>query len=102
MIVKNHEIKNDVDVTYLAQLARLDFTQEEISLFQSQLNQIIGYVQKISELNVDGIEPMSHVVPLNNVFRKDKVRLGLEQEIVMNNAPESRDGLFIVPRIIEE
>lgn len=95
-------MKNDVDITYLAQLARLDFTQEEIILFPSQLKQIIEYVQKISELNVDGIEPMSHVVPLNNVFRKDEVRPGLEQETVMDNAPEWRDGLFIVPRIIEE
>jgi aspartyl-tRNA(Asn)/glutamyl-tRNA(Gln) amidotransferase subunit C len=100
--MKDKNIENDVNVTYLAQLARLDFEKEEVKVFQNQLKQIIEYVRKISEVNVEGIEPMSHVVPMYNVFRKDEVGAELAHEIAMNNAPESRDGLFIVPRIIEE
>ena len=90
-----------IDVEYVAHLARLYLTEDEIATFQGQLDGIVGYVQQIGTLNLDGIEPTSHAVPDNNVFREDIARPGLEHDVVMDNAPRKKDGQFVVPQIIE-
>jgi len=90
-----------IDVTYVAHLARLHLTDEEVAVFQPQLEQIVAYVDKIGELDLEGIEPTSHAHPVLNVFRADSARSGLAHEDVMANAPKSTSGQFLVPKIVE-
>ncbi len=90
-----------IDVRYVARLARLCLTDDEVSRFQAQLEQILGYVKELSALNVDGVEPTAHAMPVNNVFRKDEVRPCLDREKAMANAPKERHGQFVVPKIVE-
>ncbi len=90
-----------MDVRYVAHLARLDLTDDEAELFQSQLDQVVDYVQAIRELDVEGIEPTSHGQPVLNVLRADEVRKSLDHEAVMENAPERVKDEFKVPKIVE-
>lgn len=90
-----------IDVSYVAHLARLHLTAEETTTFQAQLDQIVDYVQKLAELDVSGIEPTSHAHPVQNVFREDKVRAGLDLDRVLENAPAVIENQFMVPRIVE-
>lgn len=90
-----------IDVRYVANLARLDLTEAEIATFQGQLAQVVDYVQSINALDVTGIEPTSHAHPQQNVFRADEPRPSLDRAEVMRNAPASREGQFIVPKIVE-
>ena len=90
-----------IDVRYVAHLARMHLSDEEIARLQPQLEQIVGYVQQLKELDVEGIEPTAHAIPMQNVFRADEVRPCLNHEAVMANAPQAREGQFIVPKIIE-
>lgn len=90
-----------IDVEYVAALARLQLTAEECELFRAQLSDIVGYVKKIRELDVSGIEPMAHGSAVENVFREDKAASSQPVEDTTANAPLSRDDQFIVPKIIE-
>jgi aspartyl-tRNA(Asn)/glutamyl-tRNA(Gln) amidotransferase subunit C len=92
---------NKIDVAYVAHLARMHLSDEEIRTFQGQLNQIVGYVRKISELNLAGIEPTSHARMIQNVFRKDEVKPSLDRDVVLKNAPMQSNNQFIVPKIVE-
>lgn len=92
---------NAIDVKYVAHLARMHLSEPEAEMFQGQLEQILEHVQTLSELDVDGVEPTAHAVPVHNVFREDKVRPSLDHDAVMANAPQARQGLFMVPQIIE-
>ncbi len=89
------------DVNYVAHLARIGLTEEEQQKFGSQLSNILGYLEKLNELDVSGIEPTAHAVPLVNVFRPDEVRPSLPNEEALRNAPASANGLFMVPKIVE-
>lgn len=90
-----------MDVAYVARLARLHLSEDEITTLQSQLDQIVGYVKKIDQLDLSGIEPTSHAWPVQNIFRKDDVMPGIDHESIMTNAPSQISGQFCVPRIIE-
>ena len=90
-----------IDVAYVAKLARLKLSEDETAMFQTQLQDIVGYVRKVMELDVAGVEPMAHGVPMQNVLRKDEVRDGLTLDSVMLNAPVKRDDQFVVPKIVE-
>lgn len=90
-----------IDVRYVAHLARLHLTDEEVGLFQGQLEQVLAYMRELGKLNVEGVEPTAHAFPVQNVFRPDEVCPGLEHDLAMKNAPSHRQGQFIVPRIIE-
>jgi len=90
-----------IDVAYVAHLARLHLADEEIETFQRQLQDIVGYVRKIRELDTAGIEPTSHAHDVHNVFRCDEVKPGLDREIVLSNAPERTGDQFKVPKIVE-
>jgi aspartyl-tRNA(Asn)/glutamyl-tRNA(Gln) amidotransferase subunit C len=90
-----------IDVDYVAHLARLHLTDEEIRTFQAQLSQIVDYVRKIDHLKLDGIEPTSHAHPVVNVLRRDEVRPGLDREAVLRNAPAVIQDQFMVPKIVE-
>lgn len=91
----------EIDVKYVAQLARLSLTPEEEKKIGAQLGNILGYIEKLSELDVTNIEPTAHAVPLTNVTRADAVRPSLPHEEALRNAPRQAGGLFIVPKIVE-
>ena len=90
-----------IDVAYVAELARLELTDEEKAVFQPQLENIVRYVEKISSVDVSGVEPMMH--PHDGVQRQrdDVVVFGDDREENMKNAPEEYDGMFLVPQVIE-
>ena len=90
-----------LDVKYVAHLARLALTPAEEANFGAQLDQVLGYIEKLKELDVSGIEPTAHAVPLVNVFRPDAVRPGLSPAEALRNAPAQANGLFQVPKIVE-
>lgn len=89
-------------VDHVARLARLDLTDDERDRMRAELSDILGHAEKIQALDLDGVEPMAHSVPLVNRMRPDEVRPSLPQEKALLNAPESEDGRFRVPRIIED
>lgn len=90
------------DVAYLARLARLAVTDEELDLFAGQLDVIIGSVARVSEVAADDIPPTSHAVPMTNVFRADEVVESLPREAILAGAPDVEDQKFRVPRILAE
>lgn len=89
------------DVEYVAKLARLKLSEKEKEKFTKQLDQILKYVDKLNELDTEKVKPTSHVLPLKNVFREDKVGKSLEVEKVLENAPEKAKGFFKVPKVID-
>ena len=92
---------NKIDVAYVAHLARLHLSEDEIKEFQGQLDNIVDYVRKIDELDLENIEPMSHARMLRNVFRDDVAKPGLDRDEVLKNAPVCLNGQFMVPKIME-
>jgi len=90
-----------LDVPYLAQLARLSLTPEQVAKFGGQLQQIVAYVEKLKEVNVEGIEPTAHATPITNVFRPDEPRPCGDPAPFLKNAPQQANNLFIVPKIVE-
>ncbi len=88
------------DVEYVAWLARLELSEEEIERFTRQLGQVLEHAEKIKSLDTREIKPTSHPISLKNVMRDDVVRPGLTQEEALSNAPRSEGGYFVVPRII--
>jgi aspartyl-tRNA(Asn)/glutamyl-tRNA(Gln) amidotransferase subunit C len=92
---------SDLDVAHVARLARLNLTPEETALFQRQLAQVLEHAAKLSEVNVEGVEPAAHAFPTFNVFRTDEPRDSFTQEEALSNAPRSANGLFIVIKVVE-
>ncbi|MEK7285859.1 MAG: Asp-tRNA(Asn)/Glu-tRNA(Gln) amidotransferase subunit GatC [Nitrospirota bacterium] len=88
-------------VLEVSKLARLAITSDEMKKFSEQLSGILTYVEKLNELNTEGIEPTSHLLPLSNVFREDCVAPSLPTDAVLQNAPEKEEPFFRVPKIIE-
>ncbi|MFH1239192.1 MAG: Asp-tRNA(Asn)/Glu-tRNA(Gln) amidotransferase subunit GatC [bacterium] len=88
------------DVEYVAKLARLDLSGEEKEKYTVQIAKILEYVSKLNQLNTENIEPTSHVLPLENVFREDEVKPSLKPEEILANAPEQEDGYFKVKKVI--
>lgn len=91
----------DLDIKYVAHLARLALTEKEEATLGSQLVDVLGYVQKLEEVDVSGAEPMAHAQPRANVSRPDEVRPSLPHPEAMRNAPATANGLFVVPKIVE-
>lgn len=90
-----------IDVGYVAELARLELTEEEKAVFQPQLENIVKYVDKISSVNVEGVEPMMHGRVLVNAFREDVVRPSLNTQVALENAPKRVGDEFLLPKIVE-
>lgn len=92
------------DVEKIAELARLDLTANETDLFTEQLSSIIGYVEKLNELDTGDVQPMSHCVPAGGdteyAKRDDQVHASLGQKIAVENVPDTEAGYFRVPRVI--
>jgi aspartyl-tRNA(Asn)/glutamyl-tRNA(Gln) amidotransferase subunit C len=91
----------EINVQYVANLARLALTPDEEKKLSAQLGGILGYIEKLKELDVTGVEPTAHAVPLVNVTRADEVRPSLSHEDALRNAPRQAGGLFLVPKIVE-
>jgi len=87
------------EVEHVARLARLVFAEDELVHLQPELSAIIGYVEQLSELDLSGLEPTSHAVPLKNVTRADEPIPGLTQQEAISNGPSVQQGQFVVPRI---
>ena len=88
-------------VEQVAFLARLELTDDEKDRLTGHLNRILEHFQKLQELDTADVEPTSHVIPVENVFRPDSVRPSLPPEEVLANAPEAQVDCFAVPRIVE-
>ncbi|MBU0676835.1 MAG: Asp-tRNA(Asn)/Glu-tRNA(Gln) amidotransferase subunit GatC [Verrucomicrobia bacterium] len=101
MNAKYSESAEHIDVRYVAHLARLHLDDAEVEQFQGQLDDILDYIKKLQELDVEGIEPTAHAIPIENVLREDVTRPSLEHEKAMKNAPAERNREFIVPKILE-
>jgi aspartyl-tRNA(Asn)/glutamyl-tRNA(Gln) amidotransferase subunit C len=91
----------DFDVRYVAHLARLKLAPEEEQQLSTQLGDILGYIEKLKEADVSGVEPTAHPFPLVNVTRPDEPRPSLPHEAALRNAPQQNGGLFTVPKIVE-
>jgi aspartyl-tRNA(Asn)/glutamyl-tRNA(Gln) amidotransferase subunit C len=89
------------EVLYVAELARLELSPDEVDRFTTQLNGILEYMDQLNELDTSAVEPTSHVFPLKNVLREDEVGHSLPLDEVLANAPEHDKGHFVVPKIIE-
>ena len=87
------------DVRYVAKLAELDFSEDELEKFTIQLDKILDHVAKISEVNTKEVSPTSHVLEIKNVFRNDIVKKSISKEDALKNAPEVMSGGFKVPKI---
>jgi aspartyl-tRNA(Asn)/glutamyl-tRNA(Gln) amidotransferase subunit C len=90
------------EVDHVARLARLELSEDEKETMTRQLDRILGYVDKLNELDTSTVEPTSHVIPMLNVMREDEVRPSLAPDDAMSNAPDREDACFRVPRIIED
>ena len=91
-----------MDVSYVANLAQIDLSAEEAALFQGQLDQVLTYVEQLNEPDLSGIEPTAHAMPLVNVLREDTPRPSLDHDDAIANAPASRDGQILVPKINDQ
>jgi aspartyl-tRNA(Asn)/glutamyl-tRNA(Gln) amidotransferase subunit C len=89
-------------VNHVARLARLDLSDAERDRMQAELSNILEHAERIQALDLDGVEPTSHAVPITNAMRSDEVKASLSQTEALANAPAAEDGRFRVPRIIED
>ncbi|MDX1709423.1 MAG: Asp-tRNA(Asn)/Glu-tRNA(Gln) amidotransferase subunit GatC [Desulfobacterales bacterium] len=87
-------------VLYVARLARLDLDAEAIELFAAQIDEILGYIEKLNQVDTAGIQATSHAISLTNAFREDESRPHLDRERVLANAPEKEEGCFVVPKVV--
>jgi aspartyl-tRNA(Asn)/glutamyl-tRNA(Gln) amidotransferase subunit C len=92
---------SDLDVAYVARLARLNLTREETELFQNQLGDVLKYVEKLREVDVTNVEAAAHALPIFNIFREDEPRDWFTAEQALSNAPRQANGLFIVTKVVE-
>ena len=88
------------DVRHVARLARLSLSEEKLQKFSTQLESILHYIDKIGQIDVAGVEPMAHALPVKNVLREDVAQPALPLEQVLQNAPETDGPFFKVPKVI--
>jgi len=93
---------DEAQVRKVAKLSRLDLTEAEVEEFTGQLSAIIDYVEKMNELDTEGVEPLAHCLPINNVFRDDSIKESLGTEKTLANAPQRDGEFFKVPKILDD
>jgi aspartyl-tRNA(Asn)/glutamyl-tRNA(Gln) amidotransferase subunit C len=91
---------SEADVRHVALLARLALSDEQVTRLQAEINSVLGYIEQMQALDLEGVEPTSHSIPLRNATRPDVVRPGLARDLALLNAPEAEDGAFVIPRIV--
>lgn len=89
------------DVVHVANLARLALSEEEMETFTGQLNKILQHAEELQKLDLENVEPTSHVLPIENVMREDRPRTWLTNEQALANAPDKEAGQFRVPAVME-
>ena len=89
-------------VRHVANLARLEMTDEEIERFTEQLSKVLGFVEQLNELDTTDVPPTAHPLPLQNVFRDDTVRPPWEPKRALHNAPQTQDDCFKVPKVLDQ
>ena len=94
-------IISDETIEYVGILAKLELSDEEKEQAKKDMGSMLDYIDKLGELDTEGVEPMSHVFPVKNVFREDVVTNGDTREELLANAPGEKDGMFTVPRTFE-
>lgn len=92
---------SDETIEYVGILAKLELSDEEKQQAKKDMGSMLDYIDKLNELDTTGVEPMSHVFPVQNVFREDVVTNADQRDAVLANAPEKKDGAFVVPITIE-
>ena len=92
---------DDETIEYVGILAKLELSGEEREQAKKDMGNMLDYIDKLGELDTSDVEPMSHVFPMTNVFREDVVNGVDEREQVLANAPEEKDGMFVVPKTFE-
>lgn len=97
-------IISDETIDYIGILAKLALNEEEKEQAKQDMGRMLDYIDKLNELDTEGVEPMSHVFPVNNVFREDVVvdveETGITKESLMENAPQKKDNCFLVPKTV--
>lgn len=94
-------IISDETIEYVGILAKLELSAEEKETAKKDMGRMLDYIDKLNELDTSGVEPMSHIFPINNVFREDEVSNGDDRDSILKNAPEQKDGAFKVPKTVE-
>ena len=98
-------MSNKIDrkqVREVAMLGRLELSDEEVAMFSTQLSEILSYVDKLGELDTEGVEPLSHSQALHNVFRNDEPHKTLSRQKALANAPHCDEEFFLVPKILDD
>ena len=94
-------IISDETIEYVGILAKLELADEEKEQAKKDMANMLDYIDTLNELDTSGVEPMSHVFPVNNVFREDVVTNGDDREEILANAPEAKEGAFVVPKTFD-
>ncbi|CVI66245.1 MAG TPA: Asp-tRNA(Asn)/Glu-tRNA(Gln) amidotransferase subunit GatC [Candidatus Anaerobutyricum stercoris] len=92
---------SDETMEYVGILAKLELSSEEKERAKEDMAKMLDYIDTLNELDTSGVEPMSHVFPVHNVFREDVVTNGDEREEILANAPEAKEGAFVVPKTFD-
>lgn len=93
---------DEAQVRRVAVLGRLELGDKEVAQFSGQLSAIVEYIEKLNELNTDGVEPLAHCLPVHNVLREDTPEPSLTNEQALANAPDREGEFFKVPKILDE
>jgi aspartyl-tRNA(Asn)/glutamyl-tRNA(Gln) amidotransferase subunit C len=88
-------------VKYVADLSRIELKEQELERLSKQLESILGFIDKLKELDVENISPTSHILPISNIFRDDIKKVSLPQDKALSNAPDRQGHFFGVPKVIE-
>ena len=91
----------DLNIDHVARLARIALTAEEKTRFSAQLTDVLTYIEQLKEVDVRGVEPTAHALPVYNVWAEDEPRPGLPVELALQNAPVQRDQMIVVPPVVE-
>lgn len=91
----------DETIEYVSILAKLELSEEEKKQAKKDMEEMLKFIDMLNELDTEGVEPMSHVFPINNVFREDIVINGNDRNNIIANAPAKKDGSFKVPKTVE-
>lgn len=93
---------DESQVRHVAKLSRLDLTDNEVGRFSGELSAIVEYIEKLNQLDVEGIEPLAHCLPIHNVFRDDVVKDSLSNDEALSNAPQRHEEYFKVPKVLDD
>lgn len=89
------------DVKHIANLSKLNLTEEELEKYTTELSDIVNFANELSNIDVDGIKPTAHILDIKNVFRKDEMKPSYDREEILKNAPSKDAGCVSVPKVVE-